>query len=167
MKKSELRQIIKEEIQRLDETAITTIKNFNLESDVAIASIDYFKNSSKFRKIVIPNGIDYYEGGNVKSVYTVIANQLMKSGIINANSLAKIGSAVKSKKFDEVIGVNSEKTVANLVSKIMSQAIMFELSQNPNTFPKQFNDKKFSQAGSAHSVKRGKGKVSNMAKGMK
>jgi len=158
MKRSELRQIIQEEVQRLKEAKITTIPNFNLESDVAIALLKLLKNNSKFKKIAIDFGVGFLDGNINKTKATI---QSIKK-IINKDVIAKLSLIIKDRTFQEVISVNSSDKVIELLSSILTYALVFEFDENPIGFSKSLGNADLIKTAAEFSVNRGKSKMGTM-----
>jgi len=164
MKKSELRQMIKEELQAMVESAITTIPKLNLESDSAIAMLKVLKNNSKFKKIASAVGLKFFTGENAANLYRILYTAVMKTHIITDKFIANVSKLVKNKQFDEVITVNSPEVVIQLLSKILAQGLLFDMRENPTEFAKLNGDGKLIDAANEFSVSRGKGKFRTMMK---
>lgn len=164
MKKSELRQIIKEEMIALSESAITTIPNLNVESNVAIIMLKLLKNDNKFKKISIAAGLKFFGGVSPTTVYKILHNAISKAHIITDKLISNVSIQLKNKKFDEVITVNSPNVITQLLSKILAQGMLFDMRENPIQFAKSIGDKKLIDAANEFSANRGKGKFKTMMK---
>lgn len=167
MKKSILRQIIREEIQNLKEAKITTIPDLNTESNIVIAMLDVLKNDSKLLSAVEKNGMEYYDGESPKTVYTTLVNDLQKTKIVDDKVIKKVLNKLSGGdkiKFKEVITLNSESKYKPLFYKILAQGIIFELADNPNSNMFIKKSSKLKDAANDFSTNRGKAKFGNMMK---
>ena len=157
-----LRQLIKEEIQKLNEAEITTIPNFNLESDVAIEMMNQLRSNSTYKKIVSTNGIEYYTGGNPSIINKTLASQLKR---IVTPQLVKSVFGVINKRFPRIEYTQSrESELLDLCVKILAMAIIFELRENPIGFSKEIGDTKLKSSADNFSSNRGAGKFSTILK---
>lgn len=169
IKLSQLRQMIKEEIQKINEITVTTLLNFNSESNIAIALLDILKNNSGYKKITISAGKDLLSGGNPKNVKIVLSKNLLKlitpavmKKVYNHKIIQKNPSLVRS--FNDITEINK---FINAVSQWTSSAILWEFNENPVAFSKELGDSDLIKIANDFSANRGAGKLKTMMGRMK
>ncbi len=148
--------------QKTNEAEITTIPNFNKESDIAIVMLDELKGDRKFSSIVEKYGIDYYSGANPKNIKASLQANLLK-GIVNYDFVIDVINIANENHKRNILepGLVGDGDMP-LFAGVLALAIMFEFRENPIDFAKKIKSKKLEAAADAFSVERGKEKFGVM-----
>lgn len=155
-----LKNLITESKQKLTEAEITTIPNFNLESDVAIEMMKQLHGNSNYKKTVASNGIDYYEGGNPKNIVSTLIGGLKR--VVTPQIVKSVFATINKRSPRIQYDDSRSNEIVSLCVKILAMAVMFELRESPIPFAKEIGDSKMIQAANDFSTNRGKAKFSTM-----
>jgi hypothetical protein len=161
------RDIIKKN-ESVNEATVTSIPNFNLESDVYIEMFNILKSNNAFKKIVAKVGEDYYTGGNPKNLFTVLHGGLKK--LINSKFISDVQVAVNKKRGPTFALSNTEMNSPEIIHKfsgVLALGVLSDLKEDPNSFPKLIGDPALIKAGSEFSANRGRAKMGVMMGNMK
>jgi hypothetical protein len=147
--------------QKTNEAEVTTIPNFNKESDVAIVMMDELKGDRKFNSIIEKYGIDYYSGANPKNIIASLKAELLK-GIVDDDFVYKIVDITNEKHKRNILEpslvTGNLPKAAEMMASVLAMAIIFNLRESPVHFAKEIKSKKLEAAADAFSVERGKEK---------
>jgi hypothetical protein len=150
-------------IEGLTEATITSIPQFNLESDAYIAMFNMLKNNSKFKKVVGTSLLAYMSGGNPKNILTTLRGMLAK-GIVT-NKLIN-GTVDVLNKRSPRISVSSQQAstpkIIDQFSGVLAAGLLFDFRENTVDTAKMTGDKNVVNAASDFSVNRGKEKFKTM-----
>ncbi len=166
MKRSELRQLIKEEIQRLHEVTVTRLPGISLESDAYVHMLDVLEGNSRFSKIVAKHAKDMFSGGNPKAAFPALRKELAK--IVDANLVMNVTNQINKR--NPRLGIDrhnaGDDNVLNKFSGILAMGIIDSLVNDPldRDLVKSLNDKTVEKMADEHSIGRGKSKLGTMLK---
>jgi hypothetical protein len=153
---SEIKKLRNESI---NEATVTSIPNFNMESDAYIAMLNALKSNNAFKKIVAKVGEDYYTGGNPKNLFTVLHGGLKH--VVNDKIIMAAQAAVNSNGPRIAVTPQQAKDAQTIhkFAGVLALGVLGDLKDDPNGFPKMIGDPALIKAGSEFSVNRGKEKM--------
>jgi len=149
--------------ESVNEATVTSIPNFNLESDTYIEMLHLFKQNNAFKKIVAKVGEDYYTGGNPKNLFTVLHGGIKK--IMNGKVISDIQAAVNKKRGPTFALTSTELNSPDILHKfsgVLALGVLSDLKEDPISFPKMIGDPTLIKAGSDFSANRGREKMGVM-----
>jgi hypothetical protein len=144
----------------LQESNITTIPNFNLESDVAIELLKLARRNAKFNSSVIYAGIEFYSMANPRNVFSFLVNSFRT--VVNEKLVKDAFDSVNKKYFRIEFQKDKRDDIINRCANILALAVMFEFKEDPLGFARSFSDKKLIDAASQFSASRGSQKLGIM-----
>lgn len=166
MKRSKLRQIIKEELQKVNETTITNLKGISLESDAYYYMLKKLQGNSTFSKIVAKYAKALYGGEKPKGVFPQLRKDLQK--IVDKKVIMWVADQINKRGSRIAIDKNNAGTseLQNRFAGILAMGIIDSLMNDPldRDLIKSLGDKKIEKMADDHSVERGKAKLGTMLK---
>lgn len=150
-------------IEGLTEATITSIPQFNLESDAYIAMLNMLKNNSKFKKIIGTSLLAYMSGGNPKNILTSLRGMLAR-GVVT-NKLIN-GTVTVLNKRTPRISVSSQQAstpkIIDQFSGVLAAGLLFDFRENTIDMAKLSGDKNVINTANDFSANRGKEKFKTM-----
>ena len=166
MKKTELRKIIREEIQRINEVTVTNLKGISLESDAYYYMLKKLQGNSTFSKIVAKYAKALYGGENPKGVFPQLRKDLQK--IVDEKVIMWVANQLNKKVPRIAIDRNNAGTpeLQNRFAGIMAMGIIDSLMNDPldHDLIRSLSDMEVEKMASDHSVNRGRTKLGTMLK---
>jgi len=166
MKKTELRKIIREEIQRINEVTVTNLKGISLESDAYYYMLKKLQGNSTFSKIVAKYAKALYGGENPKGVFPQLRKALHK--VVDEKVIMWVANQLNKKVPRIAIDRNNAGTpeLQNRFAGIMAMGIIDSLMNDPldHDLIRSLSDMEVEKMASDHSVNRGRTKLGNMLK---
>jgi hypothetical protein len=150
--------------ESVNEVTVTRIPNFNLESDAYILLLSLLKSNSGFKKVVGEAAEDLYDGGRVKSVFTVLQSKLSK--IITPQVISSVVDSMNSSR--TVLYVSSDEiakgTYNSKFAGILALGVVDSLIGDPIDLKllKDLGNPKVAKLAQEYSANRGKEKFSSM-----
>jgi len=151
-------------VESVNEVTVTRIPNFNLESDAYILLLSLLKSNSGFKKVVGEAAEDLYDGGRVKSVFTVLQSKLSK--IITPQVISSVVDSMNSSR--TVLYVSSDEiakgTYNSKFAGILALGVVDSLIGDPIDLKllKDLGNPKVAKLAQEYSANRGKEKFSSM-----
>ena len=146
----------------LNEVEVTTLPNFNLESDIAIVMMEMLKGNKKFYSIIEKYGTDYFKGANPKNIIMFLKSAILKD-VIDYDFVKELIDKANTKHKRRLIepSLVSDKETPRFAG-VLAAAVIFELRENPISFAKEIGSKKLENAADEFSTERGKQKFGVM-----
>ena len=149
------------ESKNINEAKVTSIPDWNLESDVFIVMLEHFKNDSNFKRIVSKGGIDLLSGGNPKNIVTSMTKEFSKL-FTRANVIQKIADDVNKRSLRIDVSGRDKAKLAATFAQVLAHGVMWELGEDPSHLAKMIGDKKLEKVANEFQQRRGKEKFRSM-----